>query len=40
MNKTIAWQFTETGVAGSGINIKVDVNIIKNEFFSRFINKK
>ena len=40
MNKTIGWQFTETGVAGSGINIKVDVNIIKNEFFSRFINKK
>ena len=40
MNKTIGWQFTETGVSGSGINIKVDVNIIKNEFFSRFINKK
>ena len=33
MSKTIAWQFTEEGASMSGIDIEVDVNKVKNEFF-------
>lgn len=39
MAKTIAWQFTESGASGSGINIKVDMNLIKNNYFGKFIDK-
>ena len=39
MAKTIGWQFTETGVSGSGIDIKLDVNLVKNNFFNKFTHK-
>lgn len=34
-NKMIAWQFTESGVKGI-IDKKVDVNLVKNEYFKQF----
>lgn len=36
MKKTIAWQFTEKGVKNI-IKEKVDVNIVKNDFFKQFV---
>lgn len=36
MDKVIGWQFTETG-AGKEIPYKVDVSIVKNEFFKEFV---
>lgn len=36
MNKTIAWQFTESGVKNK-IKEKVDINIVKNNFFKQFV---
>lgn len=36
MNKTIAWQFTESGVKNI-IKEKVDINIVKNNFFKQFV---
>lgn len=36
LNKTVGWQFTETG-AGSEIPYEVDVSLVKNEFFREFV---
>lgn len=36
MKKVVAWQFTETG-AGNQIPYKVDVSVVKNEFFREFV---
>lgn len=38
MNKMIAWQFTESG-AGKEIDYKVDVNLVKNDFFIEYVKK-
>lgn len=36
MEKVIGWQFTESG-AGEEIKEKVDISLVKNEFFKQFI---
>ena len=36
MEKMVAWQFTETG-AGKAIPYKVDISLVKNEFFREFV---
>lgn len=38
MNKMIAWQFSETG-AGKEIDKKVDLNLVKNDFFIEYVKK-
>lgn len=38
MNKVVAWQFTESG-AGNEIKEPVDVSLVKNEFFKKFVEK-
>ena len=39
INKTVAWQFTESGV-GKIISEKVDINLVKNDFFRAYILQK
>lgn len=36
MNKVVAWQFTESG-AGNQIELPVDVSLIKNDFFRKYV---
>lgn len=38
MDKVIAWQFTESG-AGEEIKEKVDISLVKNNFFKQFIQE-
>ena len=38
MSKMVAWQFSESG-AGKEIEYKVDLNLVKNDFFIEFIRK-
>ncbi len=39
MPKVVAWQFTDRGVKKEGITLKVDLSLVKNEFFKSFVNK-
>ena len=39
LNKTVAWQFTKSGV-GKIIKEKVDINLVKNDFFKAYILQK
>ena len=38
MNKMIAWQFSESG-AGKEIDLNVDLNLVKNDFFIEYVKK-
>lgn len=38
MDKMVAWQFSETG-AGKEIDYKLDLNLVKNDFFIEFVRK-
>lgn len=38
MNKMVAWQFSESG-AGKEIDYKVDLNLVKNNFFIEYVKK-
>ncbi len=38
MKKMVAWQFSETG-AGKQIDMDVDVNLVKNDFFIEYVKK-
>lgn len=39
MKNMVAWQFTETG-AGKEVNYPVDLSIVNNEYFKKFVNEK
>ena len=38
--KIVAWQFSNIGAKKDGITLKVDLSIVKNEFFQKFISDK
>lgn len=38
MDKMVAWQFSETG-AGKEIDYKLDLNLVKNDFFIEYVRK-
>ena len=37
MSKVVAWQFSNTGATKDGIEQKVDLSLVKNEFFQKFL---
>lgn len=39
VKKIIGWQFSENGAKKSEIDLKVDLSIVKNKFFLKFIEK-
>ena len=40
MPKVVAWQFSNRGAKNDGITLKVDLSIVKNEFFQKFISNQ